>query len=233
MPSSATNSSTTGYAGYFVGNVNITGDSAISGTTTLNNVTITGTCNGCVGTGSQLIGSVTTAATSFIFGEPTSGFYTTGANVIAIEENGVPVEQWNTLGSGVDYLNITPGKANTPITIAATSTGGTDANPSITITTTGAGNITLTPGTTGNFMAGVGVSATGGNAVALGTNTVASGQFSTALGDQTTASGEWSTALGYGTVASAGWSTAIGFSATATGDGSVALGPCHGCFQQL
>ena len=43
----ASTSSTTGWAGYFQGNVNIAGNAAISGTTTVNNISITGTCVGC------------------------------------------------------------------------------------------------------------------------------------------------------------------------------------------
>ena len=60
----ASNTSSSGWAGYFNGNVNITGDSAISGTTTVNNITITGSCIGCLAAGSNALSAITSALTT-------------------------------------------------------------------------------------------------------------------------------------------------------------------------
>ena len=62
-----TTGSSSGYAGYFQGNVNITGNAAISGTTTLGNISVTGTCTGC-GNGAIIsLSSLTSATTTNSF----------------------------------------------------------------------------------------------------------------------------------------------------------------------
>lgn len=66
----ASNTSSTGYAGYFNGALNVTG-----------------TCTGCGNGAIITLGSVTTANPQ-ISGEPTSGFYAPGANTIAVETAG-------------------------------------------------------------------------------------------------------------------------------------------------
>ena len=69
-----------------------------------------------------------------------------------------------------------------------------------------------------------GTSATGSNAVAMGSNTTASGNYSTAMGYNTTASGTYSTAIGRYSTASGGYSIASGYETTASGYGSTAMG---------
>jgi hypothetical protein len=69
-----------------------------------------------------------------------------------------------------------------------------------------------------------GSSASGINAVALGTNTNASGNYSTAMGKDTKATGTYSTAIGYNTSAVGYRSTAMGESTNASGWGSIATG---------
>ena len=59
----ASTSSATGWAGYFQGNVNIAGNAAISGTTTVGNIIVTGTCTGC-GNGAFISLSSLTSATT-------------------------------------------------------------------------------------------------------------------------------------------------------------------------
>ncbi len=59
----ASTSSATGWAGYFQGNVNIAGNAAISGTTTVGNIIVTGTCTGC-GSGAFISLSSLTSATT-------------------------------------------------------------------------------------------------------------------------------------------------------------------------
>ena len=67
-------------------------------------------------------------------------------------------------------------------------------------------------------------SATGGAAVAMGSNTAASGYLSTAMGYGDTASGSYSTAMGQFTTASGNYATALGAGTVASGQVSTAMG---------
>lgn len=93
------------------------------------------------------LGSATTANPQ-ISGSPTSGFYTPGANQITVESNAVKVEQWETIASGTDFLDVTPGKSGTALNFTVTGS----ANAAFLLATQGAGNITLTPGSTGEVV---------------------------------------------------------------------------------
>lgn len=85
------------------------------------------------------IGSTTTA-NPWIFGTPTSGFYTPGPNQIGVELNGAKAMQWETLSSGVDYIDITPGKSGTAPKIKP---NGSTANQGLNLTGTGTGSVTI------------------------------------------------------------------------------------------
>jgi hypothetical protein len=50
--------------------------------------------------------------------EAGTGFYSASDLTASVAANGIEVEQWNTLGSGVDYLSVTPGKSGTAPKIA-------------------------------------------------------------------------------------------------------------------
>jgi len=90
----------------------------------------------------------------------------------------------------------------------------------------------------GNLMVGDGVTASGINSIAAGTDSIASGNNSLAIGDYaiasginsiatgyaTKASGSYSAAMGFYTIASGTYSTAMGSFATAAGDASFAIG---------
>jgi hypothetical protein len=71
---------------------------------------------------------------------------------------------------------------------------------------------------------GIGTSAGGFAATALGNATTASAGYSTAMGIGTTASGLYSTAMGNGTTASADYSTTLGWNSAASGAVSLATG---------
>jgi hypothetical protein len=71
---------------------------------------------------------------------------------------------------------------------------------------------------------GIGTTASGSNAVAMGRYTLASGESSTALGGNTKARGLYATAFGYFADAIGNYSIAGGNSVTASNDYSVALG---------
>ena len=65
----ASTSSSTGWAGYFDGAVNVAGNlnaanAAIGGTTTVNNITVTGSCLGCLAPGSNALSALTSATST-------------------------------------------------------------------------------------------------------------------------------------------------------------------------
>ena len=66
--------------------------------------------------------------------------------------------------------------------------------------------------------------ASGGNSIAIGSNSTASGYYSAALGYSATASGDYSTASGYYSTASSFYSTASGYNASATAFTASAFG---------
>ena len=133
----ALNSSTSGYAGYFNGAVNITG-----------NLNLTGTCTGCVAGNSTInLGSVTTANPQ-ITNEPTSGFYTSGANIIDLEANGTHVMNWSTTGESIvnGNLNIALGNLQLGGTTVLTYPNSNGDTSSIAV-----GQSALTNATTNNL----------------------------------------------------------------------------------
>lgn len=73
------------------------GNATLAGTTTANNLTITGTCVGC-GAASINLGSITTANPS-ISGAPNSGFYTAGAGLVDVGIGGVKISEWASTGA--------------------------------------------------------------------------------------------------------------------------------------
>ena len=94
--------------------------------------------------------------------------------------------------------------------------------------TIGGGGSLASPNRVGALFAtvvgGVGNTASGGSATAMGDSTTASGSSSTAMGLGTSAGGDFSTAMGIATRASAYVSTALGFETTASGYYSTAMG---------
>ena len=58
-----------------------------------------------------------------------------GTNTLSVTAGGVEVERWNTVASGVNYLNITPGATGSGVTIGA---AGSDTDIGITLTPKGA-----------------------------------------------------------------------------------------------
>lgn len=104
----------------------------VDGTGALNVTLTSGSITSAIGT--------TTTANPAISGSPTSGFYSPGTNVIGIELNAIKAMQWNTLGSGVDYLTVTPGKSGT---VPLISVNGSTSNQGLKISSTGTGPLTL------------------------------------------------------------------------------------------
>ena len=122
-----TGAANTGYAGYFSNTstatgyaLYVSGSAYFSQTTTMNNVTVTGTCTGCGG--GTLIGATTTVNTSLGSGAMTS--VTTGATNAAFGYNALhlaTVTTGNTaVGSGALALTVTAG-GNTAVGINALS----------------------------------------------------------------------------------------------------------------
>ncbi len=83
----------------------------------------------------------TTTPVPYVSGNNTSGFYgAASSGNPAVENNAVAVEQWNTLASGVDYLNVYPGKSGTAPKI---SVSGPTGNQGLNLTGTGTGSVTI------------------------------------------------------------------------------------------
>jgi hypothetical protein len=126
----ASTSSASGYAGYFNGAVNITGNltgtnAALNGTTTVTNLVVTGTCIGCE-TGDDSLSSLTAA---------------TGTNTIDSGAN-AQVWEWSTLSTGTAMAlttsSMTSGTLLSLQNTAAASTATGDVL-SVTNASTGAG----------------------------------------------------------------------------------------------
>ncbi len=89
------------------------------------------------GGGSGNLGTAAAASPSIV-GNPTSGFYSIGTNVIAVESAGIQVEQWNpATGTGNAYLNVTPGNTTTAVTLAAAG----QTNMSLALSAAGSGKV--------------------------------------------------------------------------------------------
>jgi hypothetical protein len=114
------------------------------------------------GSGSSAItlGTALNATNPSRSGGTVTGFYSAANNTAAVAANGIEVEQWNTVGSGNTYVNITPGASAAPtIGVGGTSSGlnidagsGTltlktsSSNGAINITPNGTGPVILTSG---------------------------------------------------------------------------------------
>ena len=127
----ASTSSASGWAGYFDGAVNIAGNlsaanAAIGGTTTVNNITVTGSCVGCLAPGSNALSALTSATTGNTIDNAAYG----------------QTWSWNSLSSGTAFTissnSMTTGSLLSLLDTAASATS-TGKVLSISDATTGAG----------------------------------------------------------------------------------------------
>lgn len=86
-------------------------------------------------------GDGTVSAPGFMFAaDQNVGLYRVGADVMGVTVGGTDVMRFNTATTAVNYFNITPSAAGSPLTIAS---AGTDTDVGITIDTKGAGAVTI------------------------------------------------------------------------------------------
>lgn len=89
----------------------------------------TGSDCGSGGGGTITLGTSAAATNPQRTSEAGTGLYSATDLTVSVAANGVPVQQWNTLTSGVDYLLTTPGKSGTAID---TAVAGSTASQGIT-----------------------------------------------------------------------------------------------------
>lgn len=119
--------------------------------------------------------------------------YLPALNTPSISANGIRVASFETIASGVDYFDITPGATGNPATITIAAAG-SDSNIKIALTPKGTGSVDIPLGT--------GITVAGNNLIRYPTNSIGS------------------IAVGYGSLA-ANTSTGGGISNTAVGFGSL------------
>jgi hypothetical protein len=90
-----------------------------------------------------LLGTSASATNPQRVRDASTGFYSPGAQQVAVAAGGVEVEQWNGLSGGVDFLSITPGLSGSPPSIAVA--GGT-ANQNLNLTPAGTGSVNVNVG---------------------------------------------------------------------------------------
>lgn len=148
----------------FSGNVTIgTGSFTLSGLTgsvqclhvsSAGLVTGSGSDCGSGGGSSVTLGTTTALANPQRSGQTNTGFWSPATQVVGAVANGVEVERWNTITSGVDYVSVTPGTSGTQPSITV---GGSTATQGLSITSKSGGTLklnTLTIGTTGIITSG-------------------------------------------------------------------------------
>ena len=131
----ATLGSTLGVTGDVAVNTNKFNVTASSGNTIVaGTLGVTGAVTGTsTVTGSALIPSGSTAATN--------GMYLPASNTVGISANSIDVARFNTVASGVNYLNLTPAATGGGPIIAAT---GSDTNVDLNLNTKGTGTVKVT-----------------------------------------------------------------------------------------
>ncbi|MDQ7779652.1 MAG: hypothetical protein RDV41_08070, partial [Planctomycetota bacterium] len=192
----------TNWAGYFSGNVNITGS-----------LTVGGGGPYVLKAGDTMTGTLTFSGTAT---DITSGT----DEHIAFMPN----------GTGLVGIGTTTPEFLLSLDVdGGILAKGTFASGAV-LATTGAGTRLIWSPRRASFRAGYVAGAQWNNAnvgdysTATGFNTTASGDFSVAMGQTTTASGNTSTALGYNTTASLAYATAMGENTTASGTRATAMG---------
>ncbi|MBI3418623.1 MAG: DUF2793 domain-containing protein [Proteobacteria bacterium] len=112
-----------------------------------------------------------------VTGDTDTGLFAPAANTLSLAAGGVEAARFNTAGSGVNYITLTPSAASAAVVLG---NGGSDTNIPITLTPKGTGAITLsnaataasTLGVTGNFAVNTNkfnVTASSGNTTVAGT----------------------------------------------------------------
>lgn len=79
--------------------------------------------------------------------EASTGFYSATDQTISVAANGVQVEQWNTVATGVDYFSVTPSPSAGPGVILATA--GSDTNVPLYLEPKGNGQVQIQNSNTG------------------------------------------------------------------------------------
>ncbi|MDX2028419.1 MAG: hypothetical protein SFW62_07265 [Alphaproteobacteria bacterium] len=192
------NSTLTGMEAYY----NSTWNSLLSSNSTLSN--------------NLTLGTSASAANPQRSGDATTGFYTSGANIVNVAAGGIEAMRWNTIASGVDYVDITPGKSGTYPKIAA---AGATATQGLNLATAGTTS-TLQFNGRNMFWSDGAANTIVGQSAGSGTISQAGGGFN----------GLWNTALGSSALnanTTGTSNTAVGASAmkdSATSGNSTAIG---------
>jgi hypothetical protein len=167
-------------------------------------------------TSGVILGTSATATNPQRDSDAATGFYSPGVQQVAVSAGGVEVMQWNTIGSGADYLSITPGLSGTPPSIAVVAS---TPNQNLDLTPASGGNVNLTTGA---------LYLEGNNGIWQDTTNFNLAVGATAL--PTTVSGIQDTAVGYQALnanTTGNVNTALGYSALSsntTGSGNTAVG---------
>ena len=104
------------------------------------------------GGGTITLGTSASATNPQRTSEAGTGFYSATDKVVSVAANGVQVEQWNTVASGVDYFSLTPGLSGTNLDVAV---AGATTSQGITFDPKANGQIILDNNTTTSSFSGV------------------------------------------------------------------------------
>jgi hypothetical protein len=103
-----------------------------------------GSWSACQGGGASTFSAGTVGAPGWaVSGDTDTGLWAPAANTLSIAAGGVEVTRFETVTSGVNYIDFTPGAAGSGVIMAA---AGSDTNISIKLTPKGSGNLNLTTG---------------------------------------------------------------------------------------